>query len=143
MKGGRQLIIALRAALATPRAVHRDIARLVREPATPSNTQRQPPNPSDVARVLALTDRVLRLLARIPGGPWRTTCLYRSVAECLALHRLGLPAVIRLGVRADDRGPERDIMAHAWVECWGKELARANEIAPYSPLRVHAEEPVA
>lgn len=56
----------------------------------------------------------VRVLAALPGSPWRNTCLYRSVAECLALRRYGVPAVVRIGVRAG-RGDETPIVAHAWV----------------------------
>jgi hypothetical protein len=56
----------------------------------------------------------IRLLAAVPGSPWRNTCLYRSVAECLALRRYGIPAVVRIGVRAGE-GSETPIVAHAWV----------------------------
>jgi hypothetical protein len=57
---------------------------------------------------------VVRVLAAVPGLPWRNTCLYRSVAECLALRRYGVPAVVRIGVRAG-QGAETPIVAHAWV----------------------------
>ncbi|HEX2081600.1 MAG TPA: lasso peptide biosynthesis B2 protein [Longimicrobium sp.] len=56
----------------------------------------------------------VRLLARLPRSPWRNTCLYRSVAECLALRRYGVPAVVRIGVRSGGEG-EDPILAHAWV----------------------------
>lgn len=60
---------------------------------------------------------MLRLLARIPGSPWRNTCLYRSVAATLTLRSLGYEAVLRLGVSAS--GDSLDVAAHAWVECPG------------------------
>lgn len=69
----------------------------------------QPPR-----RVRGAAVRTVRLLARVPGSPWRDTCLYRSVAECLALRRYGVPAVVRIGVRGGGPG-EAPILAHAWV----------------------------
>jgi hypothetical protein len=42
----------------------------------------------------------IRVLSVVPGSPWRNTCLYRSVAECLVLRGYGVPAVVRIGVRA-------------------------------------------
>jgi hypothetical protein len=57
----------------------------------------------------------VRVLAAVPGSPWRNTCLYRSVAECLALRRYGVPAVVRIGVRAADGPGKQPILAHAWV----------------------------
>jgi hypothetical protein len=56
-------------------------------------------------------NRLLRLLARLPGHRWRNTCLYRSVAECLVLRGYGVPAIVKIGVK-NDTG---DIEAHAWV----------------------------
>lgn len=53
----------------------------------------------------------VRVLGAVPLLPWRNTCLYRSVAECLVLRRYGVPAVVRIGVK-NDNGP---IAAHAWV----------------------------
>lgn len=57
----------------------------------------------------------VKALAAVPGSPWKNTCLYRSVAECLALRRYGVPAVVRIGVRAGDRPGDTPILAHAWV----------------------------
>jgi hypothetical protein len=57
----------------------------------------------------------VKVLAAVPGSPWRNTCLYRSVAECLALRRYGVPAVVRIGVRAADAPGSGPILAHAWV----------------------------
>lgn len=57
---------------------------------------------------------ILRRLARLPLSPWRSTCLYRSVAECLVLRHYGVPAAIRLGVR-NESPPHGPIVAHAWV----------------------------
>lgn len=59
--------------------------------------------------------RAVKALSLVPGSPWRNTCLYRSVAECLALRRYGVPAVVRIGVRAGDQPGETPILAHAWV----------------------------
>ena len=56
----------------------------------------------------------VRALSALPGSPWRNTCLYRSVAECLALRRYGVPAIVRIGVRSAEDG-EKPIVAHAWV----------------------------
>jgi hypothetical protein len=55
----------------------------------------------------------VKVLGHVPGLPWKSTCLYRSVAECLVLRRYGVPAVVRIGVKSDP-GSGR-ILAHAWV----------------------------
>jgi len=61
---------------------------------------------------VGVANRLLRVLARLPGNRWRYTCLYRSVAECLVLRGYGVPAVVAIGVR----NATGDIEAHAWVE---------------------------
>ena len=75
---------------------------------------------------------LLRRLARLPFTPWRNTCLFRSIAECLVLRRYGVPAAIRLGVRRQEPAEAgrpssassapsalsesaASIIAHAWV----------------------------
>jgi len=59
--------------------------------------------------------RTLRVLARIPLLPWRNTCLYRSVAECLVLRSNGIGCRLQLGV-SRDVPTGHGIAAHAWVE---------------------------
>lgn len=61
---------------------------------------------------------LLRRLARLPLSPWRDTCLYRSIAECLVLRWYGVPAAIRFGVR-NESPPHGPIVAHAWVVYMG------------------------
>lgn len=77
----------------------------------PADAAADPRPPRGVVRA-AITG--VRVLAAVPGSPWRNTCLYRSVATCLALRRYGVPAVVRIGVRAGEGG-ETPIVAHAWV----------------------------
>lgn len=57
--------------------------------------------------------RTLSLLGRLPRSPWRNTCLYRSVAECILLRRAGISARVCLGVR---KNATNAVNAHAWVE---------------------------
>ncbi len=83
---------------------------LLRPPADAATGPVQPPRGAARAARGAV-----RALAAVPGSPWRNTCLYRSVAECLALRRYGVPAVVRIGVRAGDRPGDTPILAHAWV----------------------------
>lgn len=58
--------------------------------------------------------RVLRVLARLPGGRWRATCLYRSVAACLVRRELELAHRLAFGVREDASLPT-GVAAHAWT----------------------------
>jgi hypothetical protein len=53
----------------------------------------------------------LRLLGRAPASPWRNTCLYRSIAECLVLRAYGVDARVRIGVGTE----ASEVIAHAWV----------------------------
>ena len=74
----------------------------------------------------------LRLLARLQrlGAPWRSTCLTRSVAACLALRHAGVPAILGIGARRSGDS----IVAHAWVEhIDGAILAGARD--GHTPLR--------
>lgn len=73
-----------------------------------------PAGPHPPRGVLRAAHTTVKVLAAVPGSPWRDTCLYRSVADCLALRHYGVPAVVRIGVR-QGRGDETPIVAHAWV----------------------------
>lgn len=63
-------------------------------------------------RGLMIADGAVRALSRVPFGPWRATCLHRSVAICLLLRWSGVDALLRLGARRSDAATQ----AHAWVE---------------------------
>lgn len=63
---------------------------------------------------LRATRAAVRRLAGLPLSPWRNTCLYRSIAECLVLRHYGVPAQVRIGVR-NEAPPYGPIVAHAWV----------------------------
>lgn len=64
----------------------------------------------------------LRLLSRARFLPWRNTCLYRSVAECLVLRHYGIPCRLRIGVQ-NSHPPAGPIAAHAWVVRADREAA--------------------
>jgi hypothetical protein len=78
------------------------------EPPAAAAARRPPRGTARASRI------AVRVLAAIPGLPWRNTCLYRSIAECLALRSAGVPAVVRIGVRPGREG-EASVAAHAWV----------------------------
>jgi hypothetical protein len=61
----------------------------------------------------------------VPGGRWRNTCLYRSVAECLVLRGYGEDARLRIGVGSEASA----IVAHAWVVRGDQEDAAADPAA--------------
>lgn len=119
----RDVAVALRAAWGAPAAIeHRLPALLALEPAAPGGMATGAPAP-DARRVddtLRATRRALALLARMPRSRWRTTCLYRSAAECLALRALGMPVRVVIGVNSAAMSDlpaagTAGIRAHAWV----------------------------
>jgi hypothetical protein len=98
-------LAGVRAALASPRWIGGPrLTELLRDP--PPGVERRVPRGATGSAML-----LLRVLARLPGSPWRNTCLYRSVAECLVLRRYGVPATLKIGVK----NGSGDIEAHAWV----------------------------
>jgi hypothetical protein len=103
----RAVAAGVRAALASRRWIDGPrLSELLREPPAARPGARVPRGAVGAALLL------LKALARLPRSPWRNTCLYRSVAECLLLRRYGVPAILKIGVR---NGQEDDIEAHAWV----------------------------
>jgi hypothetical protein len=88
----------------------------------------------DARRATRLAFRSLLTLARIPRAGWRYTCLFRAISECLVLRALGLPAVVKLGVRGGANDP---VWAHAWAECAGIVCLTSSDDAdhPYTPLQ--------
>ncbi len=106
MIGPRAVGAGLRAALEAPFWVDRRLAQLLELP--PSG------RPHDAAAALRVARGALHRLARLQrlGGPWRDTCLQRSVAACLVFRRHGAQAVLKVGARA----ATDVITAHAWVE---------------------------
>jgi len=84
----------------------------------------------DVALAVRTSRFTLRLLGRLPLLPWRNTCLYRSVAECLVLRRYGIACRVQLGVERDSAAPAA-ITAHAWVERDDRRLGNVS----HTPLR--------
>lgn len=114
---GKKFLAGARAALMTPAAIERDLDGLLVAPADAGRDR----NMADYPGARRVARFAIRLLARLPGGRWRNTCLYRSVAECLALRRLGVHARVCLGVGREEA--LRSISAHAWVEVVGADDA--------------------
>ena len=100
----------VRAALAAPEWVaSKRLGELLALPAgAPAVPQAEP------ERALRAARGALRLLSRLPGGRWRTSCLYESVAECLVLRRAGIAAAVCIGVKREADG-SAGLAAHAWV----------------------------
>lgn len=120
----RSLTEGIRVALATPSHIERGLPELI-EPFGGNGGV-----VSDPAFAIKAAHRVLRLLARIPGGRWRNTCLYRSVAECLLLRAHGIDARLCIGVESQ-QGATAGVGAHAWVETDEKyEVTRSDPPKP-------------
>jgi Transglutaminase-like superfamily len=74
------------------------------------------------AEALQKTCRMVKAAARY--GPGHPTCLEQSLALWFLLHRQGMPAQLRIGVR---KLPEK-FEAHAWVECDGVALNQGEQV---------------
>jgi len=106
----RAVVYGAAAALVSP--WHLNGTRLKRLLADAAGPDRHAAVPADAA--LRSANGTLRLLSRVPASPWRNTCLFRSVAGCLALRWLGMPAQLRIGARR--AGEAADLQAHAWIQ---------------------------
>ena len=117
--------IGLAAALRSPLWITRPGLHELRQATSDRAPMR--PHPELAIRTSA---RAIRVLGRVPFLPWRNTCLYRSVAECLVLRSFGLGCRLELGVSRER--PDGDgIVAHAWVERTG----RPSTEHAHAPLR--------
>jgi hypothetical protein len=110
----RAVFVGLRAAWCTPSVIAHDLAALL-GPSSELVRRATAGEPASIA--VRVAHRALTLLTRVHPGRWRTTCLHRSVAECVALRTYGLPARVVIGV-GNGAAPATTI-AHAWVECEG------------------------
>jgi hypothetical protein len=106
----REFGMGIGAALRSPLWITGSGLQALRQ-ATPDRT----PAPLHPERAIRVSARVLRVLARVPFLPWRNTCLYRSVAECLVLRACGIGCRLELGVSREEAAGSA-IVAHAWVE---------------------------
>ena len=109
----RAVLLGAPAAWRAPAVIEGSLAELL-APATITSVRA---HPDDARRAVHVSHRMLRGFARIRPARWRSTCLYRSVTECLVLRALGHPARVVIGVGADSGA--LGLMAHAWVECEG------------------------
>jgi hypothetical protein len=109
----RAAALGVAAAVVAPACTRAAILERLLEP--PRRIDRTPAAPGLTRTALRASHRALRWLGRLRRlrGPWRNRCLHRSVAACLVLRRLGVPAVLRIGVRI---AGGREVEAHAWVE---------------------------
>ncbi|GAC1478118.1 MAG: hypothetical protein NVS1B4_21610 [Gemmatimonadaceae bacterium] len=81
---------------------------------TPAARPAPSPPPAAIDAALGAIIPALDALSALPVGPWRNTCLFRSVAECLVLRHYGVAASLRIGVK-NEEPPHGKILAHAWV----------------------------
>ncbi|HXC25604.1 MAG TPA: lasso peptide biosynthesis B2 protein [Gemmatimonadaceae bacterium] len=125
------------AALAAPWWLSgRRFAGLLVLSAEPKHTRTQT-SAADAQMAIRVSHAIIRLLARIPASPWRNTCLFRSVTECLVLRHFGLPARVSLGVRKASPALGA-VDAHAWVETTQALDAGYTPLQPSISSQAHA-----
>lgn len=107
-------LVGLRAAWRTPSIIASGLAEQL---SPPTINPGQSPASESVDVAVRVAHRVVWLLAKVRPARWRATCLYRSVAECLALRAFGFPARVVIGV--GNGAAAAATIAHAWVECEG------------------------
>jgi transglutaminase superfamily protein len=83
---------------------------------------------SESLRDASQTARLLHALER--RGLLDDRCLIRALTLWWLLERKGIASAIRFGVRRC----ERQIDAHAWVECFGVSLDRRHDVERFAPL---------
>jgi len=113
MSALRSVAIGVRAAWRTPGTIAGGLRPLI-APIARSSARASATHDAPLAQRAA--HAAIARFARVAPSRWRNTCLYRSVAECLALRALGLPARVVIGVGT---GTTDEVIAHAWVECDG------------------------
>jgi hypothetical protein len=127
------VLVGVRAAWGTPSIIAHDFAALLVRPGVPS---REAASSERASVAVHAAYRTLALLARVRPTRWRTTCLHRSAAECVALRAYGLPARIVIGV--GNGAAQATTIAHAWVECEGvtcRSTRGAAELEMLAPAR--------
>ena len=109
----RPVLLGASAAWRTPDVIARSLPELL----APTTFGSMRAHPLDARRTATMSHRMLNTFARVRPARWRSTCLYRSVAESLTLRALGFPARVVIGVGTGTESTE--VIAHAWVECDG------------------------
>jgi len=125
----RAAFVGLRSAWCAPAIVADDLAALL---AASTMSPHGPPVDAAANVAVRVAHRALALLARLRPSRWRATCLYRSVAECLALRALGWPARVVIGV--GNGAAPAETVAHAWVECEGVRCRSTRGVAELETL---------
>lgn len=126
MRAARALTIGLRAAWIAPSVIGHSLGSLLAIPPGAPSLGGVTDAP-DARLSVRVSHAALARLARVRPSRWRNTCLYRSVAECLVLRAVGLPARIVIGVGAS--AVDAGVIAHAWVECAGVDCLSTRGLA--------------
>ena len=101
---------------------------------TGPRASREPPSAATLERLKRLP-RWISIASR--RGPWRASCLVRSLVLQWMLRRYRVASVLRLGVRKE--GDSLD--AHAWVECADLPGLDPNaRLDSYAPFRAAGDE---
>ncbi|GBD33051.1 hypothetical protein HRbin33_02030 [bacterium HR33] len=123
----RAILLGLAAAAASPYWLTAD--RMTLLICCCSRTGGSRPEAAPAMRSIRVAMFALRLLARVPGGLWKNTCLYRAVTQCVVLRHYGFRCRVQIGVRRTGNASQDTVSAHAWVAL----EQRVTE--PWIPLR--------
>lgn len=121
--GFAAFVVGAVAVARVPFRIHGDAIEAMMRPPAEGAPLPDPEVRRRAGEALRVTRALLSRLARVPGSPWRNTCLYRSIAAHLVLARYGVPVRLRIGVRRATHGASPGIVAHAWLECEDPALA--------------------
>lgn len=125
---GRDLITGSLAALRAPRVIDSGLPSMLTWAGSSGLRQR---SPAVADRPIRVALAALRVLSKVPGGRWRNTCLFRSVAECAIRREYGMSARIGIGVDRQDG----DVVAHSWVEVAGRDERDSRTMTPLEQAR--------
>jgi hypothetical protein len=104
-------LLAVRAALRVPAYLESGQWQSLLRPDSTSNRAVAHIPRERLIQLFRTAELTLRVLARLPGGRWKATCLYRSIAAALMLRAAGVPCRLCIGATGGQA-----VVAHAWVE---------------------------
>lgn len=84
----------------------------------------RPAGPPDPARWAEVERVAWCVAAAARHHLYPTRCLTRSLVLWRLLARRGIPSELQIGVRKE----ERELLAHAWVECAGRPVAETGDV---------------
>lgn len=126
----RRLRLALWAGAAWARAWQLRLRRRMDRPRLGEVAASRTARPGDVALAVRLADR----LAELPGVRTGRKCFVRSYVLATVLRRLGLPAVLNVGIARSES--ERGARGHCWLTVGGRVVAERTAAWRAYPRRI-------